>query len=426
MERTLMSGTDVSRAVVCGRVLAGDLTLREASARLGVSYRHVKRLVTRFRRAGPRGLVHAGIGRSGNRGLALGETRNRCLAIIARDYTGDVGERFGPRLCSEHLLEDHQLAVHPESLRRWMLSAGLWSRVRKRKPYRRRRERMEHFGEMVQVDGSFHPWLEGRGPVACMVTMIDDATGITLAHFARGETTFSVSEVLELWVRKYGIPRALYADRGGVFEPRQRVGKTQFGRMCEELGIALLKARSPQAKGRVERNHGTHQDRLIKKLRLKQIGSYAAANEFLNTYLPDHNRRFAIAAREESDFHVKLDDVSIDLSAIFSVVKRRKVSEDAVIRYNGRTLQLLRRTRIMPGNEVTVRESRDGGIRIFASGEELRWAELPEKRIANGTKPSPRHPWRQPGYDPQRVAAYKLERRALQSAKDTQIPATIT
>lgn len=421
-----MSGVDVSRAVVCGRVLAGDLTLCEAASRLGVSYRHVKRLVARFRRAGPRGLVHAGIGRSGNRGLALSELRGRCLAIIARDYSGDVGERFGPRLCSEHLLEDHEIKVHPESLRRWMLAAGLWSRVRKRKPYRRRRERMGHFGEMVQVDGSFHPWLEGRGPVACMVTMIDDATGITLARFARGETTASVSEVLELWVRKYGIPRAIYADRGGVFEPRQRVGKTQFGRMCEELGIALLKARSPQAKGRVERNHGTHQDRLIKKLRLKQVRDYDAANQFLNAYLPDHNRRFAIAPREESDFHVKLDDTSIDLPAIFSVVMRRKVSEDAVIRYKGRTLQLLRRTRIMPGNEVTVRESRDGTIRIFASGHELNWTELPEKRIANGTRPSPRHPWRQPGYDPQRATAYKIERRAQQSAKDTQIPVTIT
>ena len=185
-----------------------------------------------------------------------------------------------------------------------MLAEQLWSRQRKRKKHCQRRERKEHFGELVQRDGSFHAWLEKRGPRGCLMNMVDDATSQTQARMGKEETIWAATGVLRRWIEKYGVPRALYTDWKNVYirqatsaeQLRGEVPVTQFGRMCQKLNIRIIAASSPQAKGRVERNHGTHQDRLIKKMRRKAIATYEAANQFLeNEYLPAHNRRFARA-----------------------------------------------------------------------------------------------------------------------------------
>ena len=220
------------------------------------------------------------------------------LALVREKYSGGVDERFGPTLAAEHLASEDGLTVDHETLRRWMLAAGLWSRARKRSPHRRRRERKAHFGELVQMDGSFHPWFEGRAPASCLLTLVDDATGRTLGRFGAQETIWAAVGVLRAWIERYGMPQALYTDWKNVYvrppNAAERVTGaeplTQFGRMCATLGIQIIPASSPQAKGRIERNHGTQQDRLVKKLRRQGIADLATANTFLETeYWADHN-----------------------------------------------------------------------------------------------------------------------------------------
>jgi len=229
-----------------------------------------------------------------------------------------------------------------------MREAGLWRRRRKRKPYRQRRERKAHFGELVQLDGSFHRWLEERAGEACLMHMIDDATNTVHAQFSAQETIWAAVHLLRGWIERYGIPRVLYTDWKNVYvrvatTREQRAGTvplTQFGRMCQKLGIQIIAASSPQAKGRVERMHGTHQDRLIKKLRLRGIASYEEANGFLEEhYLAEHNRRFRRAAAEAADYH-RRRPTARQLDEVFWLAEERVVSEDWVVRYNNRWLQL--------------------------------------------------------------------------------------
>jgi len=237
--------------------------------------------------------------------------------LLRKKYSGAVGERFGPTLASEHLASEDQVEIHAETLRRWMLAEGLWSRARKRKEHRERREAKEHFGELVQMDGSFHKWFENGGPEGCLMNLVDDATASTLGRLGGQETIWAAGGVLRRWIEKYGVPLALYTDWKNVYVGeatekemlRGEVPVTQFGRMCERLEIRIIAANSPQAKGRVERNHGTHQDRLVKKLRRKKIQSYEAANEYLDAeYLPStigvsrgrRPRRRTISARSRA------------------------------------------------------------------------------------------------------------------------------
>ena len=308
------------------------------------------------------------------------------------------------------------IPVDAETLRRWMLDEKLWSRERKRKPYRQRRQRRGHFGELVQMDGSFEDWLETRGPRGCLIHMVDDATSTSLATFTAEETTWGVADTLRVWVEKYGIPRALYVDWKTVYlvRPSERqkqegiVPISQFGGMCAKLGIELIGANSAQAKGRVERGHGTHQDRLIKKMRLKKIATYAKANAYLReSYLEGHNARYAVAAREKADFHLA-PGKGQDLNQVFCLEQERKVSNDWVVQYGKRWLQIEEDQKVLvgAGSTITVREHRDGSLTLLRSHQKLRWHELAERpkakervakrKIARRVKPAAEHPWRRP------------------------------
>src|SRR5688572_25533175 len=307
-----MSTRELERAAVFARVVAGTLRLRSAAAILAMSYRQAKRLCRRYRAEGARGVRHRSVGRPSNRARATTD-RARALALIREKYSGTTAARFGPTLAAEHLASEDGVVVDHETLRRWMLADGLWSRARKRSPHRRRRERMAHVGELVQLDGSFHPWFERRGPPSCLLTMVDDATGRSLGAFGAQETIWAAVGVLRAWIAQYGVPHALYTDWKNVYvrPPNQEERATgaepltQFGRMCAKLGIRIIPASSPQAKGRIERHHGTHQDRLVKKLRRQGVAEVAAANGFLEAeYWPEHNRRFTRAPASSEDFHV--------------------------------------------------------------------------------------------------------------------------
>ena len=260
--------------------------------------------------------------------------------------------RISGRLASEHLASDDGLEVHAETLRRWMKEAGLWQKQRRRKPYRQRREAKAHFGELVQVDGSFHEWLEERGPRGCLMHMVDDATTKAVGWFSEEETIWAAAGVLRRWIKRYGVPQALYTDWKNVYvrppnaaeRMRGEPAVTQFGRMCAKLGIGSIAASSPQAKGRVERAHGTHQDRLVKKLQLAGIANYDQANAYLDEhYLTEHNRRYAHAAVASADYH-RRRPTARQLDEVFWLEEERVVSEDWVVRYNNRLLQLERKS----------------------------------------------------------------------------------
>lgn len=246
-----MNERETRRCGVLDRVKAEELTQTEAAEILGLSYRQTKRLYHRFLKIGAKGLVHGGVGKRSNHAKSA-RFRQRVLGLVRKHYGGDPGERFGPTLAAEHLAEDHDVEVDAETLRRWMLEEGLWSRKRKRKPYRQRRLRRAHFGELVQMDGSFEDWLETRGPRGCLIHMVDDATSTSLATFSAEETTWGVADTLRAWVEKYGIPRALYVDWKTVYlvQPGARqkqegiVPVSQFGGMCAKLGIELIGANS--------------------------------------------------------------------------------------------------------------------------------------------------------------------------------------
>jgi transposase len=380
-----MSREEVRRVGVLDRAKAGELRLISVAEILDLSYRQVKRIWKRYEEEGIRGLVHRSAGRPSNRGKPA-TLRERVLKLVREKYGGEPDRQFGPTLAAEHLAEEDGLEVDAETLRRWMLKAGLWSRRRKRKQHRRRRERREHFGELVQVDGSPHAWFEDRGSGCCLVDMVDDATGTVFGLFFDQETTWAAADVLRGWIELHGVPRVLYADRDSVYvhtpseaeELRGEARETQFGRMCRELGIKIITAHSPQAKGRIERGHGTHQDRLIKKLRLKRISSQDEANRYLREqYWADHNRRFARTAAEPEDYHVKAPSKR-ELDAIFRLEYERVISKDWVVRYEGRWLQIQRESRYAPaGNRVTVSVGRQGDVKLYYRGRQVAWEEIP-------------------------------------------------
>ena len=392
-----MSTRELTRAGVLARVAAGTLSLGSAAAVMAVSYRQAKRLYRRYRAEGARGLKHRSAGRRSNAAWDEGE-RSRILTLVREKYGGTIDERFGPTLAAEHLASEDRVHVHHDTLRRWMLAAGLWSRARKRSPHRRRRERKAHFGELVQLDGSFHAWLEGRGAPNCLLTLVDDATGRSGGRFSAQETIWAAVAVLRDWIEMYGIPQALYTDWKNVYvrppTEEERLAQaeplTQFGRMCAQLGIRIIPASSPQAKGRIERHHGTHQDRLVKKLRRRGIGDVPTANAFLATeYWTEHNQRFARPPASPDDFHVAIPR-GVRLDTVFRLEQKRTVSNDWVVRYDNRFLQIARQSHHPPARStVLVYEAADGQIEIRYRTRVMRWQEVPRASLLAKQTTSP-------------------------------------
>jgi len=425
--RTGLSKKELSRVEVMGRVKARSLRLREAAEMLELSYRQAKRVWARYRLGGAKALQHGNCGRVSNRAYTA-KFRAEVLQQVQARY-----EDFGPTLAAEHLASDDGLEVQAETLRRWRKEAGLWRRQRRRKPYRQRREAKAHFGELVQLDGSFHEWLEERGPRGCLMHMVDDATTKALGYFSEEETIWAAAGVLRRWIERYGVPQALYTDWKNVYvrrpnaEERERgePAVTQFGRMYAKLGIRIIAASSPQAKGRVARAHGTHQDRLVKKLRLAGIASYEQANAYLEKrYLAEHNRRYAHAAAAPADYH-RRRPTARQLDAVFWLEEERVVSEDWVVRYNNRLLQLERQSRhwAPAKSRVLVRENEAGEVAIHyrdqrvgfrewkastALGERRGAAPSPAPPSPNRHRPAPpTHPWKQ-GWQKMRTPTYSL------------------
>ena len=377
-----MGNKELLRAKVMEMVREEQITLREAAGRLKCSRRQVKRIWARYRAQGDTGLLHGNQGKPSNR--RLGEAIREAALEAYRKYYPD----FGPTLAAEKLEERQGIRVDHETLRRWLMASGQWQRQRRRSEYRSRRCRRERFGELVQFDGSLHEWFEDRGPSCCLMNMVDDARGISLAFLCEQETTEAAMRLLWAWIERYGIPQALYCDRKNAFvldrEPSledQLAGlqpESPFQRTCRRLGIELIVAHSPQAKGRVERNHGVYQDRFVKELRLAGIHSIEQANHYLaESYLPAINKRFAKTATEPEDGHVPLVD-GTDLRDVFCFEETRVVSRDFVLQFERRLYQIPPRLRHRPRptDKVVVRKWLDGSVHFYWKDKPLPVEEL--------------------------------------------------
>src|SRR5580698_5113111 len=363
-------------------VIEGKRTQAEAARLIKLSVRQVRRLQVKLQKKGDVSLVHGLRGKPSNRQLDA-SLRRKVLQAYRRKY-----HDFGPTLASEKLEADG-LKVGVETLRRWLLAEGLWERKRHRDPHRSRRPRRSCFGELVQMDASIHDWLEGRGETLVLITMIDDATSRLASKFYRAGTVESHMDLLGVWLRKYGRPHALYTDRHSIFEAHEKGqpladpdAKTQFGRALSELDIELIRAHSPQAKGRVERSFGTSQDRWVKELRLAKARTCEQSNAVLEKLLPEHNRRFAKKAEKPTDAHRQLGR-GHRLESILSIQTERVVSNDYVVRFENRFYQL--QPPVYPGERggrVVIEERLDGSMKIRFGTRDMPYQEIIE--IAQG------------------------------------------
>jgi transposase len=413
-----LSGKERGRLEVLRKVSAGQVTRRKAAELLGVSYRQVLRLCARHSDEGASGLGHRLRGRKSNRGSA--ESRRERIVELCRAKYHD----FGPTLAVEHLAQDDGETIGIETLRRWLVAAGLWEPRQRGARHRAWRERRECLGELVQMDGSNHDWFEGRHSRAVMMVMIDDATNMTWARLFEGETTEAAMTVFADYVGEHGLPRALYVDRASLYVTtrdattdenlREKAPATQFSRAMEELGVKLMLANSPQAKGRVERRHAVFQDRFVKELRLRGIKTLEAANQYLRgEFLPDLDTRMRVKPKSNVDVHRKVPR-GVRLDHVLCHREERLVQNDWTIAWRNRVLQIeARHQRLaLARKKVEVSELLDGRLRLVWRGRELSWRELPERpRPVRATKPLPKaklkrphkpaanHPWRgkQPG-----------------------------
>jgi transposase len=376
------------------------LTQAQAAEQLGLTERQVRRLVAAYRRDGDVALVHRARGRPSNRRLGE-DLRDEVLALVRAFYPD-----FGPTFAAEKLAEGHDIDVSRETLRRWMIDDGLLKPRLRRARHHAWRERRACFGELVQMDTSEHDWFEGRGEKAFLIALVDDATGHLYARFFPADTTEANMTILRDYLRLFGRPGALYADKASHFRVNRaatveeqladRRPETQIGRALRELGIEHITAHSPQAKGRIERAFGTAQRRLVKEMRLKGISTVAEANSFLDEHwLADYNARFPVAPRSRADAHRSVR--GFDLDAIFSRQETRVVSRDHTVRFEKLRLLVSRgpRQASLARAVVTVQVRLDGSLRLRLKDRYLDFEVLPpEPPRAAALPPKPDHPWR--------------------------------
>ena len=423
METVTLNSKEQQRIMVLNEVERGSLTGAQAAHLMGVSVRHVRRLLTAFRHDGVRALAHGNRGRPSPRALSP-EVREAVVTLALGPYDGANHTHL-----TELLAERDGLHLSRSSVRRILLGEGIRTPRRRRPPrHRRRRERFAQEGMLLQVDGSRHDWLEGRGPWLTLIGGIDDATGtVPFACFREQEDSHGYLRLIEGVIQRKGVPLAVYSDRHSIFvvsPPREatveealagQAPRTQVGRALDELGISLILAHSPQAKGRIERLWGTFQDRLLTELRLADARTLEDANAALDAFLPRFNTRFAVPAAESAVAY-RPAPAAPQLADILCFKHQRTVAADNTLRFEGRTLQLLPSPQraSYARARVTVHERLEGDIAVSYHGNLVpsriaepepaalrnKAAERPGREAAAAAslpaKPAPSHPWRRP------------------------------
>jgi transposase len=385
--KIIMTQEGQKRAKIMEMLKLKQINQKEASERIGITIRQVKRIFKKYKEVGDEALNHGLTGKRSNNCVKENE-KERIMTLVREKFQG-----YKPKFISEKLLEDYGLAVKANTLRIWMMEEELWQKTRKVAAHRTRRPRKEHFGEMIQMDGSPHDWF-GTGEELCLMNMIDDSMNVEFGLFDKGETTDIALKTLYTWIEKYGIPQTLYTDHGSVFYLDRKptveeqlkgiIPRTKFGKVCEDLGIEIIYAGSPQAKGRVERANGIQQDRLISEMKYQGIKNMEIANQFLlEKYWDKHNSKYSKKPMSNADFHVPLLEGQ-DLRNIICYRDERSISFDYVVRMDNRLFQILKeqKTVIKPRDKVVLKTWVDGSIHIFKKDCELIFKEIENKKAS--------------------------------------------
>lgn len=370
----ILTMKDKKRANVISAIMDGKLKVEDAGRILGRSVRQVFRMLKRMREQGIEGLIHKNRGKQSP--FRVKESIRGKVIMLAKGKYRDVNDTH----MKELLFKGEGIKIGRETLRTTLRGAGILPKQVRRKPkYRRRRERKDTFGVMLQIDASPHDWLEGRGPWLTLVGAKDDATGYTWCRFVEAETTWSYLELMRAIFVSHGLPLSLYSDRHSIFHPlrEQTIEEqlkdspplTQFGRAMDELGISLIKAWSPQAKGRIERLWGVLQDRLVVELRLKKAKDIQQANEVLKEFLPEYNRRFNFPSLQQGSAFRRAPGID-KLDRILCLKDTRIVNADHTISFEGLILQIppSNKFRSIAKQRVDVLQIRDGSIEIIYKG----------------------------------------------------------
>jgi hypothetical protein len=368
-----MSSKELNRSEVINLVNAGRISQLEAARILSISDRQMRRLMAKYKQNGATGLISRKRGMVSNHQLPA-HVKELALELIKKNY-----HDFGPTLAREKLIENHEVKISYSSIRDLMIANDLWTSKRKKHVViHQLRKRRSQEGELVQMDGSPHDWFEGRGPRCTLIHCVDDATGkILTAKFVPSESVWSYFFLMESYFQKHGKPKAFYVDKHSVFRVNAEgaltgKGVTQFGRAMKDLGINLIFANSPQAKGRIERSNKTLQDRLVKELRLQGISTPEEANTFLPIFLEDLNRRFAVVPQNPCNAHTRLTQ-EYNLDVILSIQTNRILSKNLTFQYNNTIYQIQtdRSSYTLRRASVTIIEKSDGSIGVFYKNKPL-------------------------------------------------------
>jgi hypothetical protein len=405
-----MTKQELERLTIVNNLIKGIINGTEASKQLRLSVRQVKRIKARVIKLGSKGVIHKSRGRQGNRKFSQ-DFKDKVGRLLKTKYY-----YFTPLMATEHLLVEYNVKLSKETIRKWMTEQGLW-KVKQRKQrevYRSQRKRKDHYGEMQQFDGSYHKWIHGLDEEQCLLASIDDATGkITHAHFEKNEGVIAVFKFWKKYIEINGKPLSIYLDKFSTYKVNHKNAEdnkdliTQFERATQELDITLIRANSPQAKGRIERLWKTLQTRLIIEMRHQKIKNVKEANLFLKkVFILWFNSIHAVVPKSKADLH---RDNRLDLAEVFSIKKERYVGNDFVVRYKNKYYQLKEEqpVTVLKKSKVIVETSIEGGIRVRQKGKYLNFFVLPSKpkkeiearcialtRKKSSWKPPQDHPWR--------------------------------
>ncbi len=407
-----MSQKELKRLHIVHKVLDKRLRQVEAKDILGLCERQIRRIAKRVKKEGEAGIIHKSRGKPSHNKIPE-KTKEKVVDLYKDKYKG-----FGPLLFSEKLFDIEKIKISDETLRNWLIDAKEWTKRRKHKEHREWRERKHYSGEMIQVDGSHHDWLEGRGAECVLMGYIDDATGVVFARFYEYEGTFPAMDSFKKYTHKYGLPHSIYIDKHTTYKSTKkpsiedqlenREPLSEVGRALRELGVEVIYAHSAQAKGRIERLFRTFQDRLIKEMRLKGIKSIKEANKFLKSYLPIYNKRFSVEPMGKVDLH-RIVPKHINLDSILCIKTERTLRNDFTVAHNRKLYQVLSYT---TSKKVIVEERINGKIFISYKQRQLKY-----KEIINRPKPKEEpkpymsvvpkrpyippldHQWKQPLYE---------------------------
>ena len=410
----MASQRELKRLHVVQKVIEGALKQKEAAEMLSLSIRQIGRIILRVKEEGAQGVVHRSRGRQSNRKLPQ-KIKDQVLGLYRKNYEG-----FGPTLAQEKLFERDGISISDETLRGWLIEAALWKKKRKGRQHRQWRPRKDRYGEMIQADGSHHDWFEGRGPACVFMGYIDDATGKVSGRFYEYEGTIPAMDSFRRYIRKNGFPISLYMDKHTTYKS---TGKptiedelngtepmSEFERALQELGVQLIHAHSPQAKGRVERLFGTLQDRLVKEMRLRGVSSIAEANEFLKEYLPIYNRRFAKKATESENLHRPIPK-GLNLDRILCIKTERTLKNDFTIAHDRKLYQI---EEAVKTKKLMVEEYTDGSMAIWCKEQKVKFRQiavkseklqkpLPVPKRRKPSVPAKDNPWRRLFFVPKKM-----------------------